>query len=94
MVCVPSLRVLSTNTTATPNPKFESTVCPESQCVASLLLEERDGLSMESKDCLYFATVIPQHVSISTSLDCLGLVFVFKTKMLFDDLHFIFKLFK
>lgn len=52
-------------------------VCPKSQCIASLLLGERDGLSMRSKDCLYFATVIPQHVSISRSLDCLGLFFIF-----------------
>lgn len=94
MVCVPSLRAMAANTTATLKPKFESTVCPKSQCIASLLLGERDGLSMRSKECLYFATVISQHVSISRSLDCLGLFFIyFFLKMLFDDSHFIFKLF-
>lgn len=90
MVCVPSLRAMSTNTTATLKPKSESTVCPKSQCIASLLLGERDGLSMRSKDCLYFATVISQHVSISRSLDCLGLFFIFLKKKCCLMTHILF----
>lgn len=63
----------------TPELKFATTVGHGLQCVSILLLQKHNDLSGRNQDCFYFATVIPQHVSISsTSLAWLGLEYFLK----------------
>lgn len=53
---------------------FETTVCHELECIAFLLLQKHDDLSMRNKDCLYILLQSPLILSqLIHPWGCLGL---------------------